>query len=94
MGIMLIYSLIFLLLSNAVTSRRDKSILYNRISIIILLLVSFICLETFEFVSLNKGIGLYNGLFYTTAITTVFHIFIFLLSATIIQLTAFYPRKI
>lgn len=94
MGIMLIYSLIFLLLSNAVTLRRDKSILYNRITIIILLLTLLLSLETFELTSLNKGIGLFNGLFYVTAITTVFQIFIFLLSIAIIQLTAFYPRKL
>ena len=93
-GPMLIYSLLFLLSSNAVTFRRDKSILYNRITIIILLLTLFISLETFELTSLNKGIGLFNGLFYTTAITTMFQIFIFMLCAVIIQLTAFYPRKI
>jgi NADH-ubiquinone oxidoreductase chain 2 len=91
---MLLYSLLFLLLSNAVTFRRDKSILYNRITIIILLLTIFTSLEIFELTSLNKGIGLFNGLFYTTAITTVFQIFIFLLSALILQLTAFYPRKV
>lgn len=91
---MLIYSLLFLLSSNAVTFRRDKSILYNRITIIILLLALAISLETFELTSLNKGIGLFNGLFYTTAITTTFQAFIFMLCAIIIQLTAFYPRKI
>ena len=91
---MLIYSLLLLLSSNAVTFRRDKSILYNRITIIILLLTLFVSLETFELTSLNKGIGLFNGLFYTTAITTVFQMFIFMLCAIIIQLTAFYPRKI
>ena len=34
---MLIFSIFFLLLSNAVTFRRDKSILYSRIAILVLL---------------------------------------------------------
>lgn len=43
---------------------------------------------------LDKGIGLYGGLFYATPVTQVFHIFIFFISATILLLTAFYPRKV
>ena len=43
---------------------------------------------------LDKGIGLYGGLFHATPITQVFHIFIFFISATILLLTAFYPRKV
>jgi len=37
---------------------------------------------------------LYGGLFHATAITQNFHIFIFIISAIIIQLTAFYPRRV
>jgi len=43
---------------------------------------------------LEKGIGLYNGLFHATSTTIVFQIFIFTISAVILQLTAFYPRKV
>ncbi len=43
---------------------------------------------------LGEGIGLYGGLFHATPITQVFHIFIFFVSAIILQLTAFYPRKV
>jgi len=53
---MVIFSILFLLLSNAVTLRRDKSILFSRVA-------------------------------------KIFHIFIFLISATILQLTGFYPRR-
>ena len=42
---------------------------------------------------LVKGIGLYGGLFHATPVTQVFHFFIFSISATILLLTAFYPRK-
>jgi NADH-ubiquinone oxidoreductase chain 2 len=44
--------------------------------------------------SIDRGIGIYSGLFHTTAITQVFHIFIFLISAVILQLTAFFPRRV
>ncbi len=44
--------------------------------------------------SLGKGIGLYGGLFHVQAFTHSFHIFILLISAVIIVLTAFYPRKV
>ena len=43
---------------------------------------------------LDKGIGFYGGLFHATPITQVFHIFMFFVSAIILQLTAFYPRKV
>ncbi len=43
---------------------------------------------------MDNGIGLYGGLFHATSITQTFHLFIFLISAVIMQLTAFYPRKV
>jgi NADH-ubiquinone oxidoreductase chain 2 len=43
---------------------------------------------------LAEGLGLYGGLFHATPITQTFHIFIFLISSIILQLTAFYPRKV
>lgn len=91
---MLISSLISLLLSNAVSSRRDKSILYSRTAIIILLLSSYLALDSLYITNLNTGIGLYGGLFNATSITHVFQLFIFIVSAAILQLTGFYPRKV
>jgi NADH-ubiquinone oxidoreductase chain 2 len=91
---MLITSLIFLLLSNSVTLRRDKSILYSRATITILLISAFIAYDNLFFLFLNKGIGIFGGLFNTTATTNVFHIFIFLISSVILLLTSFYPRKV
>ena len=89
---MLLISILSLLLSNAVTLRRDISILFNRIAIIALtysILHDIICLSI-----LNKGIGLHGGLLHVTNITQIFHIFIFLVSILILQLTSFYPRKV
>ena len=91
---MTIFSLLFLLLSNAVTFRREKSILYSRKTMIILLFSSLIALKNLDMPFLGEGIGLYGGLFHATPITQVFHIFIFVVSAIILQLTAFYPRKV
>jgi len=91
---MLIFSILFLLLSNAVTIRRDKSILFSRVAIIVLFYSSLLAISSLFINNLSNGIGLYGGLFHTTSITEIFHIFIFLISAVILQLTAFYPRKV
>lgn len=91
---MLIYSVLFILLSSAVTLRRDKSILFNRAALIATTYSSLIALTSFYITSLDNGIGLYGGLFHATSTTHVFHIFIFIISATILQLTSFYPRKV
>jgi len=91
---MLILSLIILLLSNSMTLRRDKSILYSRATITILLISSLITYDNLSFEFLNKGIGIYGGLFHSTSTTSFFHIFILLISSVILLLTAFYPRKV
>ena len=91
---MLILSIFILLLSNAVTLRRDKSILYNRTAIIILLYSSFNAFISLFIPSLNRGVALYGGLYHATGLTHIFHIFIFFVCILIIQLTAFYPRRV
>jgi len=58
---MLTISLIFLLLSNSITLRRDKSILYSRVSNIILIISAFIIYDNLYFLFLNKGIGIFGG---------------------------------
>jgi len=91
---MLIYSILFVLLSNAVTLRRDKSILFSRVAIIVLLYSSLFALFSLFIKPLASGIGLYGGLFHATSTTQAFQIFIFLISAVILQLTAFYSRRV
>ena len=91
---MIIFSILFLLLSNAVTLRRDKSILFSRVAIIVLLYSSFIATNSLYITYLDRGIGLYGGLFHATSTTHIFQIFIFLISAAILQLTGFYPRRV
>lgn len=91
---MLIFLLIFLLVSNALTTRRDKSILFSRIVIMSLIMTSFLAHNNLYLNPLGKGIGIYGGLFNVTTFTQTFSIFILLVSAVILTLTAFYPRKV
>jgi NADH-ubiquinone oxidoreductase chain 2 len=91
---MLFLSIIFLLLSNAVTLRRDKTILYSRVASIILLYCFILGYDTYYINFLDKGISLYGGLLHITAITHFFQLFIFILGIFIINITAFYPRKV
>ncbi len=89
---MIMVSILFLLVSNAVVSRRDISILFNRIAIISLI---YCILHDFLSLSvLDKGIGLHGGLVYISNITQIFHIFIFIISILILQLTGFHNRKV
>ena len=87
-------SLIILLLYNSITLRRDKSILYSRATITILVIAIFISYDNLYFLFLNKGIGIFGGLFHSTSTTAVFQIFILSISSVILLLTSFYPRKV
>jgi len=91
---MLITSIILLLLSNAVFLRRDKSALFSRVAILVLLYCSHIALNSLYLISLDRGIGLFGGLFHATSTTQIFQIFIFIISSAILQLTSFYPRRV
>lgn len=85
-------TILFLLVSNAVVSRRDLSLLFNRVAIIGLV---YCILQDFTSLSvINKGIGLHGGLVYISNITQIFHIFIFIISILILQLTGFHYRKL
>ena len=89
---MLIFFLIYLLVSNAVTIRRDKSILFSRSVIISLLYTSFLTFSLLYINPLYKGIGIFGSLFNVSVLTQTFNIFILLISAVILTLSAFYPR--
>jgi len=80
--------------SNAVAVKRDKAILFSRVSIIVLLSTIFTTLESAYTNYLDEGIGLYGGLFHMTSLIQVFHIFILILTVVILQVTAFYPRRL
>ena len=91
---MLIFFLVFLLVSNAVTIRRDKSILFSRTVIISLIYTSFLTFNLLYLNPLYKGIGIFGGLFNVSTLTQTFNIFILLISAIILTLSAFYYKEL
>jgi len=91
---MLILSILLILCSNAVAIRRDKSILYARIAIAVLVCCFLLTINSFHSQFHDKGLGLFGGLYHTTAVTHVFHMFIFMITGLILQLNAFYTRKV
>lgn len=90
---MILTFLLLLLFSNGLTNRPDTSILYSRIGILIIFYSIISAYTTYFITYLEKGIGLYGGLFNVTAITHTFQIFILLICGIILLLTGFYPRK-
>lgn len=90
---MITMCLLYLLTSNAASLRQDKSILYSRITIVVLLYSVFIA-KNLSKSFLAESIGLFGGLFHSTVITQNIQIFVLLVSAVILQLTGSYPRKI
>jgi len=93
MTIILFTSIILLLLSNATTLRRDKSILYSRTTSFILLYSMIILYYIINVVYLHKSISLFNGLLYCKNHILTFTMFLFILTYLILTLTSFYPRK-
>jgi NADH-ubiquinone oxidoreductase chain 2 len=90
---MILTFLLFLLFSNGLSNRPDTSILYSRIGILIVFYSLISSYTTLYITYLEKGIGLYGGLFNITAITQIFQIFILIICGIILLMTAFYPRK-
>ena len=90
---MILTFLLLLLISNGLSNRPDTSILYSRIAILIVLYSLMSSYTTLYITYLEKGLGLYGGLFNITAITQIFQIFILIICGIILLMTAFYPRK-
>jgi NADH-ubiquinone oxidoreductase chain 2 len=91
---MLVTSLILLILSNAVSSRRDKSILFSRTTLFILFYCFILLSFDLNLIFIDKGLSLFGGLIYCKGHSQIFALFIILLSLIILLLTSFYPRKI
>lgn len=90
---MVLTFLLLLLFSNGLNNRPDTSILYSRIGILIVFYSLISTYTTLYITYLEKGIGLYGGLFNITAITHIFQIFILIICGIILLMTSFYPRK-
>jgi len=90
---MILTFLLLLLFSNGLSNRPDTSILYSRIGILIIFYSLISTYTTLYITYLEKGIGLYGGLFNITAVTQVFQMFILIICGIILLMTSFYPRK-
>lgn len=91
---MLILLIFYFLISNALTIKKEFSILFSRLLLISLCLNTILCYNN-TFVSvLHKGIGVFGGLFHVTLYTQSFNIFIFIISIIILVLTSFYPKRL
>lgn len=90
---MLLFSILSLLFSNAVTTRRDLSILFNRNAMIAL--TYCILHHIMSLAIISKGVvGLHGGLLQITNITQIFQIFLFFISIFILLLTSFHSGKV
>lgn len=78
-------------MSNALTNRRDKSILYSRSAMLFFfILVISLYLNT-SIILLSKGIALYSGLFFINPYIYSFTIFLYVVTFTLLILTSYYP---
>jgi group I intron endonuclease len=71
-------------LVSAVSSRREVSNLFNRVAIMILLYSGIIVCDSLYVTCLDRGIGIYNGLFHSTVITHSFELFINIIGVIIL----------
>ena len=90
---MLIGSVFSLLLSNSLSIRRDLSILYSRIGIIVLFYCIYLVYNSLFITYMDSGIGIFGGLFFISSITQTFHALIFIISLLILTLTGFFPKS-
>jgi hypothetical protein len=82
---MLISVMIFMIISNAVSLRQDKSILFSRTVIQTLLFTSFIGIHNLYIPPLERGVAIYGGLLNVNVLTQTFNIFVFLVNAIILM---------
>ena len=91
---MLIGGTLCLLSSNAVVIRRDKSISYARSTLVILMVMIIIAVNSVNYLLEESSLGILNGLFSISTNNQIFHIFMFIICFLILKLNSFFPRKV
>ena len=86
--------MVFNIISIAVAMRRDLPIYQNRAAEILFFSCFILAYYTFSYTLASNSASLYGGLHNFTLIAQNFSSYLYLLSAIILQLTAFYPRKV
>jgi NADH-ubiquinone oxidoreductase chain 2 len=89
---MLILGTILLILSNAVNTKRDSSILYSRITIQILTYTCILAYINLNINFLSNGISLYAGLFKCNNNTLIFNLFLLIISILILSISSFHEN--
>jgi len=90
---MLSYSIIALIMSNAVNNRRDLTILYSRIALLILFFCSFFTYNIFYYNYICNGIIILNGLLCIENYSVFFSLIILLISIFILGITSVFNLK-
>ena len=91
---MLLSFLLCTLLSNGLNVRYDISVLYSRITISTIIYTIVSNYNSFYITYLDKGMGLFGGLFGASCISHSFQLFLSVICSVILLMTGFYPRKL
>src|ERR1700761_4158358 len=91
---MMILSLLYFIMSNAVANSKKISITYSRSSFITYFFSMLFIYSIFDWYFFKKSISFFNGLIYIAINNLIFIDFLLLLSFLIIILTSFYPNEI
>jgi NADH-ubiquinone oxidoreductase chain 2 len=94
---MLTIGIISLILASSITNiktnnsneKRINARNLNKITIIILIYASLLTIDGYSDLTINKGVGLYNGLFIQSFSTVIFETFIYIIGAIILIITGF-----
>ncbi|RYE15754.1 MAG: hypothetical protein EOP34_02005 [Rickettsiales bacterium] len=89
---MVIFSIFYLLFTNALQTEKKKSVFYSRVTLLTLLCAGFICYNNLFVLNLEKGVGLYGGIFNISSLSQSFNIFILLITPIILIFNSFFHR--
>lgn len=88
---MLFISIIHIIISVAFSFIKNTSIIYSRIIQLVLIYCIYILFKIFFYSALKNSISLFNGVIKISLYSSIFSIFILVLTFIILLLTSFYP---
>lgn len=91
---MITLSIFLFVLNNGLTKKKNKAILFSRTAFINFIYLIIILYNNVYFTFFEKGLALFNGLLYNRIHTITFTFFIYILTAIILLITSFHPRKV
>ena len=91
---MLMFSMFLFILNNGLTKEKNKTILYSRIAFTNFTNLQLILYKNTDISLIEKDLTLFNGLLFYNIRILFFTFFINFLTAIIVVITSFYPRKV